>query len=40
MKINNKLKQYIEENVFPEYKKNDQGHELNLQIQFQILIMI
>ena len=49
MKINNKLKQYIEENVFPEYKKNDQGHDLehiklievlNLQIQFQILIMI
>ena len=28
MKINNKLKQYIEENVFPEYKKNDQGHDL------------
>ena len=27
MKINNKLKQYIEENVFPEYKKNDQGHD-------------
>lgn len=28
MKINNKLKQYIEENVFPEYKKNDRGHDL------------
>lgn len=28
MKINNKLKQYIEENEFPEYKKNDQGHDL------------
>lgn len=28
MKINNKLKQYIEENIFPEYKKNDQGHDL------------
>ena len=28
MKINNKLKQYIEENVFPEYKKNDQVHDL------------
>lgn len=28
MKINNKLKEYIEENVFPEYSKNDQGHDL------------
>lgn len=29
MKINNKLKEYIEENIFPEYSKNDQGHDLN-----------
>ncbi len=28
MKINNELKKYIEEKVFPEYNKNDQGHNL------------
>lgn len=28
MKINNKLKEYIEDNIFPEYSKNDQGHDL------------
>ena len=28
MKINNKLKEYIEKNIFPEYSKNDQGHDL------------
>ncbi len=28
MEINSKLKKYIEENVFPEYQKNEQGHGL------------
>lgn len=26
MKINNELKKYIEENIFPEYNKNEKGH--------------
>ena len=26
--INKKIKQYIEENIFPSYEKNDQGHNL------------
>ena len=26
MEINNELKKYIEENVFPEYNKNEKGH--------------
>ena len=26
MKINEELKKYIEENIFPEYKKNEKGH--------------
>ena len=29
MKINNELKTYIEENVFPEYDKNESGHGIN-----------
>lgn len=29
MKINLKLKKYIENNVFPEYKKNDLGHNID-----------
>ena len=29
MKINDKLKKYIEENVFPEYQKNDEGHNID-----------
>lgn len=29
MKINNELKKYIEENVFPEYDKNESGHGIN-----------
>ena len=29
MQINNDLKQYIEENIFPSYKKNDLGHNLD-----------
>ena len=29
MKINEKLKKYIEENVFPEYDKNESGHGIN-----------
>ena len=28
MEINSKLKEYIENNIFPEYQKNDQGHNL------------
>ena len=28
MGINIKLKEYIENNIFPEYKKNDQGHNI------------
>jgi uncharacterized protein len=28
MKINSKLKEYIKDNIFPEYQKNDQGHDL------------
>lgn len=29
MKINQELQEYIENNIFPEYKKNDLGHNLN-----------
>ena len=29
MKINDKLKKYIEENIFPSYKKNDLGHNID-----------
>lgn len=29
MKINNELKEYIENNIFPVYSKNDQGHNLD-----------
>ena len=29
MKINNKLKKYIEKNVFPEYEKNEKAHDIN-----------
>ena len=29
MEINNKLKEYIENNIFPMYNKNDQGHNLD-----------
>ena len=29
MKINKELVKYIEENIFPSYKKNDAGHNLN-----------
>ena len=29
MIVNQKLKRYIEENVFPEYAKNDSGHDLD-----------
>lgn len=29
MKINKDLKKYIEENIFPSYKKNDLGHNLD-----------
>ena len=29
MKVNNELKKYIEENVFPEYDKNESGHGIN-----------
>ena len=29
MKINEKLKKYIEENIFPEYDKNESGHGIN-----------
>lgn len=28
MKIDENLKKYIEENIFPEYSKNDSGHNL------------
>lgn len=28
MKVNQKLQQYIEENIFPSYQKNDAGHNL------------
>ena len=28
MEINSKLKEYINDNIFPEYQKNDQGHDL------------
>ncbi len=29
MKINNELKKYIEENIFPEYSKNEPAHNIN-----------
>lgn len=29
MQLNNKLQQYIEKNIFPSYKKNDLGHNLD-----------
>jgi len=29
MTINKKLKEYIEENVFPEYSKNEEAHDIN-----------
>ncbi len=29
MKINEELKKYIEENIFPEYDKNEEGHGIN-----------
>lgn len=29
MEINNKLKEYIENNIFPMYNRNDQGHNLD-----------
>ena len=29
MEINEKLKRYIENNVFPEYEKNEKGHDIN-----------
>ena len=29
MEINNELKEYIENNIFPIYNKNDQGHNLD-----------
>ena len=29
MKINKELKEYIEENIFPEYDKNEKGHDIN-----------
>ena len=29
MNINNELKEYIENNVFPEYSKNEEGHGIN-----------
>ncbi|MBQ6282167.1 MAG: HD domain-containing protein [Bacilli bacterium] len=29
MKINKELKKYIEDNIFPSYKKNDEGHNLD-----------
>jgi len=29
MKINKELKKYIEENIFPEYDKNEKGHDIN-----------
>ena len=29
MKINLELKEYIEKNIFPSYKKNDLGHNLD-----------
>ena len=29
MKINEELKKYIEENIFPEYDKNEKGHDIN-----------
>ena len=29
MKVNEKLKQYIEKNILPEYQKNDEGHNLD-----------
>ena len=28
MKINEELKEYIEENIFPEYERNDKGHRI------------
>ncbi len=33
--VNKKLKKYIEENIFPSYKKNDKGHDLD-HIQYVI----
>ena len=30
MNINKELKEYIDNNIFPEYEKNDQGHNLQL----------
>lgn len=35
MEINQELQKYIEETVFPEYAKNDQGHNLK-HIQYVI----
>lgn len=35
MKINPSLKKYIESNIFPEYQKNDAGHNLS-HIQYVI----
>ena len=29
MKVNNELRKYIEENIFPEYSKNESGHSLS-----------
>ena len=29
MEINNKLKEYIENNIFPKYKNNDKAHDIN-----------
>ena len=29
MKINDKLKEYIEENIFPEYSKNEPAHNID-----------
>lgn len=29
MKVNDKVKQYIEENIFPRYKNNDTAHDIN-----------
>lgn len=29
MNINNKLKEYIEKNILPEYEKNDLGHNID-----------
>ena len=29
MEINNKLKEYIENNIFTKYKNNDKAHDIN-----------